>query len=202
MPDTRGRWPHLCYIEKALDHIRKTNPPQSVLLILFWISAKERCGEIELESHLGSYHLDNLSNFASTQSEISAETRRCLSAGDRIPVHAPASECFDRVLARYPRHLRLWCFCLPQQTNILNIFILIRMASTESLPSLQKKRRNPNRCRPKSRGGCQRCKQRRVSRGERCTVSPSSTKALLKVHIANTYSAQMWWSKAKLSGMH
>ncbi|KAJ5551361.1 hypothetical protein N7535_000688 [Penicillium sp. DV-2018c] len=35
------------------------------------------------------------------------------------------------------------------------------MESSKRLSTLSKKRQNPNRCRPKSRGGCQRCKQRR-----------------------------------------
>lgn len=38
----------------------------------------------------------------------------------------------------------------------------------------QKRQKNPNRCRPKSKGGCQRCKQRRVSWGEPCALYFSS----------------------------
>lgn len=46
--------------ENALVFIRKTNPPQSVILIHFWISAKGRCGETEsvsncLQTNRGEY---------------------------------------------------------------------------------------------------------------------------------------------------
>ncbi|KAJ9483042.1 hypothetical protein VN97_g10375 [Penicillium thymicola] len=61
------------------------------------------------------------------------------------------------------------------------------MASIESLPSLQKKRQNPNRCRPKSRGGCQRCKQRR----RRCDeAKPSCQECTKRGHTCPGYQKQ------------
>ncbi|KAJ5409893.1 uncharacterized protein N7487_004252 [Penicillium crustosum] len=61
------------------------------------------------------------------------------------------------------------------------------MASTESLLSPQKKRQNPNRCRPKSRGGCQRCKQRR----RRCDeAKPSCQECTKRGHICPGYQKQ------------
>ncbi|KAJ5944741.1 hypothetical protein N7516_004909 [Penicillium verrucosum] len=61
------------------------------------------------------------------------------------------------------------------------------MASTENLPSLQKKRQNPNRCRPKSRGGCQRCKQRR----RRCDeAKPSCQECTKRGHTCPGYQKQ------------
>ncbi|KAF4760725.1 hypothetical protein N7455_002853 [Penicillium solitum] len=61
------------------------------------------------------------------------------------------------------------------------------MASTESLLSPQKKRQNPNRCRPKSRGGCQRCKQRR----RRCDeAKPSCQECTKRGHTCPGYQKQ------------
>ncbi|KAJ5954482.1 hypothetical protein N7501_008761 [Penicillium viridicatum] len=61
------------------------------------------------------------------------------------------------------------------------------MASTEGLPSPQKKKQNPNRCRPKSRGGCQRCKQRR----RRCDeAKPSCQECTKRGHTCPGYQKQ------------
>ncbi|KAJ5208305.1 hypothetical protein N7449_002684 [Penicillium cf. viridicatum] len=61
------------------------------------------------------------------------------------------------------------------------------MASIERLPCLQKKRQNPNRCRPKSRGGCQRCKQRR----RRCDeAKPSCQECTKRGHTCPGYQKQ------------
>ncbi|KAJ5615581.1 hypothetical protein N7537_000695 [Penicillium hordei] len=61
------------------------------------------------------------------------------------------------------------------------------MASTEGLSSPQKKRQNPNRCRPKSRGGCQRCKQRR----RRCDeAKPSCEECTKRGHTCPGYRKQ------------
>ncbi|KAJ5959796.1 uncharacterized protein N7479_006946 [Penicillium vulpinum] len=58
------------------------------------------------------------------------------------------------------------------------------MESTDKLPSPQKKRPNPNRCRPKSRGGCQRCKQRR----RRCDeAKPSCQECTKRGHTCPGY---------------
>ncbi|CAI7624495.1 unnamed protein product [Penicillium viridicatum] len=61
------------------------------------------------------------------------------------------------------------------------------MASTEIVPSPQKKKQNPNRCRPKSRGGCQRCKQRR----RRCDeAKPSCQECTKRGHTCPGYQKQ------------
>ncbi|KAJ5500381.1 hypothetical protein N7453_009432 [Penicillium expansum] len=61
------------------------------------------------------------------------------------------------------------------------------MENTERLASPQKKRQNPNRCRPKSRGGCQRCKQRR----RRCDeAKPSCQECTKRGHICPGYQKQ------------
>lgn len=57
-------------IEKALVRIKKTNPPQSVLLILFCISAKEWCGEINFGSEFQGYLLGNLDNPSSIGDDL------------------------------------------------------------------------------------------------------------------------------------
>ncbi|CAI7647399.1 unnamed protein product [Penicillium glandicola] len=60
------------------------------------------------------------------------------------------------------------------------------MESTERLSS-PKKRKNPNRCRPKSRGGCQRCKQRR----RRCDeAKPSCQECTKRGHTCPGYQKQ------------
>ncbi|CAG7977208.1 hypothetical protein PENNAL_c0050G08963 [Penicillium nalgiovense] len=61
------------------------------------------------------------------------------------------------------------------------------MENTKGLLSPQKKRQNPNRCRPKSRGGCQRCKQRR----RRCDeAKPSCQECTKRGHTCPGYQKQ------------
>ncbi|KAJ5163013.1 uncharacterized protein N7500_004843 [Penicillium coprophilum] len=61
------------------------------------------------------------------------------------------------------------------------------MESTDKLVSPQRKRQNPNRCRPKSRGGCQRCKQRR----RRCDeAKPSCHECIKRGHTCPGYQKQ------------
>ncbi|KAJ6187108.1 hypothetical protein N7519_002016 [Penicillium mononematosum] len=73
------------------------------------------------------------------------------------------------------------------------------MENTKGLPSPQKKRQNPNRCRPKSRGGCQRCKQRR----RRCDeTKPSCQECTKRGHTCPGYQKQslQWRYAFKGSG--
>ena len=109
-------------------------------------------------------------------------------------VHRPSNS--GSAFHPMPRHFKLmFFFSLSQQSNILNIFALGKtlgkMENREGSLPPQKKRQNPNRCRPKSRGGCQRCKQRRVSRGESRTFYPFYMETLFEFEIVNTYPAQM-----------
>ncbi|CDM33329.1 Zn(2)-C6 fungal-type DNA-binding domain [Penicillium roqueforti FM164] len=84
-----------------------------------------------------------------------------------------------------PRYLSLM-FPPLSAKNIPNNFALRRMENTEkSTP--QKKRQNPNRCRPKSKGGCQRCKQRR----RRCDeAKPSCQECTKRGHTCPGYQKQ------------
>ncbi|KAJ6079704.1 hypothetical protein N7467_009457 [Penicillium canescens] len=60
------------------------------------------------------------------------------------------------------------------------------MQSANEVPTLRK-RQNPNRCRPKSKGGCQRCKQRR----RRCDeTKPSCQECSKKGHTCPGYEKQ------------
>ncbi|KAJ5130861.1 uncharacterized protein N7515_006900 [Penicillium bovifimosum] len=61
------------------------------------------------------------------------------------------------------------------------------MESSERLPALPKKRQNPNRCGPKSRGGCQRCKQRRRKCDE---TKPSCQQCTNRGHTCPGYQKQ------------
>ncbi|KAJ5514702.1 hypothetical protein N7463_004254 [Penicillium fimorum] len=65
------------------------------------------------------------------------------------------------------------------------------MESTDILPA-PKKRQNPNRCRPKSRGGCQRCKQRRlIPIQRRCDeAKPSCQECTKRGHTCPGYQKQ------------